>query len=120
MVALVASLGLLGVSTFVVDSLMLYCCQHKREYYNDKYDYTQTYANDPRLSITKRQRDRHKKEEEENMITNDIPPSQPGMGIDYAAMNDTDISSGGYNSGNMYNDTNNQGLLQNIKTKFNM
>eukprot|EP01084_Bolivina_argentea_P100843 180921_1 len=49
LISLTASLGLLGVSTLIVDSLMLYYCKKKENYYKDKYNVTEKYAHDLRL-----------------------------------------------------------------------
>ena len=51
LITLVTSLGLLGLSTLVVDLLMLYCCKHKSNYFNDKYAFTAKYAKDPKLEL---------------------------------------------------------------------
>merc|ERR1712228_408179 len=51
LITLVTSLGLLGLSTLIVDLLMLYCCKHKTNYFKDKYAFTAKYAKDPKLEL---------------------------------------------------------------------
>merc|ERR1712176_1443843 len=56
LVSLVASLGLLGMSTFIVDSLMLYCCKKKKRYQEEKFQVTKDYAKDPKIFLSHRQK----------------------------------------------------------------
>jgi len=51
LISMVASLGLLGLSTLFVDSLMLYLCKKKESYYGDKFQMTKKYATDPQLNV---------------------------------------------------------------------
>lgn len=47
LIALVSSLALLSVATFVVDMLMLYCCKDRANYARNKYHETENFAGNP-------------------------------------------------------------------------
>eukprot|EP00484_Ammonia_sp_Unknown_P030096 CAMPEP_0197026890 /NCGR_PEP_ID=MMETSP1384-20130603/6896_1 /TAXON_ID=29189 /ORGANISM="Ammonia sp." /LENGTH=458 /DNA_ID=CAMNT_0042455649 /DNA_START=35 /DNA_END=1411 /DNA_ORIENTATION=+ len=132
LIALVASLGLLGVSTLLVDSLMLYCCKHKADYYSDKYDYTQAYANDPRFKVSLNlHKKKHGKEKEKEMTESLVVPGMEeeydgGAGSNtpnYSVNDDPNMPpsrSGGYNGGNMYNVYSNEQVYNRNTNRFNM
>ena len=76
------------MSTFIVDSLMLYCCKKKKRYKEDKFAFTKDYAKDPKIFLNPKHR--LKSEDEETEV-------QPG-----ASSIDGVPSPMNYDKGNMY------------------
>eukprot|EP01084_Bolivina_argentea_P226018 381853_1 len=81
LICLVASLGLLGMSTLIVDSLMLYCCKKKKRYFGDKYNYTEQYAKDHTLRDLLHRKHKHHPSSDYNINNDNL--YEPGVSNDY-------------------------------------